>query len=400
VREKIDVADSEGTLLWITNDPARTRPVVEAIAREFKLGLRFSDYEGVSGLSRAGDFDMVGIELGGNPAPALALIRALTELTPRVTVFAASDDTSVATMRAALHAGASDFLALPLNPPDLHKALIRSAQAGGGVATSRGGTGDVITVCGARGGLGVTTIAVNLAVGLAALAGSEAALVDLDLQRGDVPAFLNLTPTQSLTTLATANGELDSVLLATALIRHRSGVLVLPAPLQIEEADAVTHEIVARAVQLLRSQCRYTVVDTARTITGTTLAAFEQSHRILVVTDLSVPGVRAAGRTVELLGRLNVPSQRVELLVTQIVPGPVNLKDAVRAIGKEPLHVIPRDEVAARDAMNEGIPLNGKPGGLPLAIRELASKLADVRDARKPKRAQLWQRLFSKERPT
>ena len=116
--------------------------------------------------------------------------------------------------------------------------------------------------------------------------------------------------------------------------------------------------------------------------------------------NLSVPGVRAAGRVVELLGRLNIPSQRVELVVTQVVPGPVSLKDAVRAIGKEPLHIVPRDEIAARDAMNEGMPLNGKPGGLPHSIRELASKVADVRDGNKPKREPLWQRLFTKERPT
>jgi len=394
------VADTEGTLLWISDDPARARAVVGAAAREFNLELRLSDHEGVSRLTRAGDFNIVGIELGANAAPALAMIKALAELTPGLAIFAASEDASVATMRAALHAGASDFLSLPLTLPDLHKALIRATQTGIGAGAVRGATGDVITVCGARGGLGATTIAVNLAVRFAALAPAGAALVDLDLQRGDVAAFLNLTPMQSVSAIAAAKGDVDSILLATALTRHRSGVFVLPAPLQIEEADSITHETVSVAINLLRSQFRYTVVDTARTITSTTVAAFEQSHRILVLTDLSVPGVRAAGRIVQLLGRLNVPSQRVELLVTQVVPGPVSLKDAIRAIGKEPLHVIPRDEIAARDAMNEGMPLNGKPGGLPHSIRELASKVADIRDGQKPKRGPLWQRLFTKERPT
>ena len=394
------MVDTKGTLLWISDDPARARAVVEAAAREFELEVRVSDYEGVSRLTRAGDFNLVGIELGANAAHALAMIKALAELTPGLAIFAASQDTSVDTMRDALHAGATDFLPLPLTLPDLHKALIRATQTGVGVGAVRGATGDVITVCGARGGLGATTIAVNLAVRFAALAPSGAALVDLDLQRGDVAAFLNLTPMQSLSAVAAAEGDVDSMLLATVLTRHRSGVFVLPAPLQIEEADAITHDAVSIALTLLRSQFRYTVVDTARTITSATVAAFEQSHRILVLTDLSVPGVRAAGRIVELLGRLNIPSPRVELLVTQVVPGPVSLKDAVRAIGKEPLHVVPRDEAAACDAMNEGLPLNGKPGGLPHSIRELASKVADIRDGNKPKRGPLWQRLFTKERPT
>ncbi len=135
------MADTEGTLLWISDDPARARAVVGAAAREFNLELRLSDHEGVSRLTRAGDFNIVGIELGANAAPALAMIKALAELTPGLAIFAASEDASVATMRAALHAGASDFLSLPLTLPDLHKALIRATQTGIGAGAVRGATG-------------------------------------------------------------------------------------------------------------------------------------------------------------------------------------------------------------------------------------------------------------------
>src|SRR5207245_10405969 len=119
--------------------------------------------------------------------------------------------------------------------------LIKFTQVEMKPAATRSVIGEVFTVCGARGGLGVTTLAVNLAVRMASSSGSEVALVDLDLQRGDVAAFLNLTPLQSLATIAAAHGELDAVFLRGTLTRHASGVFVLPAPPQIEDVDSIGH---------------------------------------------------------------------------------------------------------------------------------------------------------------
>jgi Flp pilus assembly CpaE family ATPase len=108
-----------------------------------------------------------------------------------------------------------------------------------------------------------------------------------------------------------------------------------------------------------------------------------------LVTDLSVPSVRAAQRTFELFVRLGLPSTRVDLLVTNTVPGPVALKDAVRAIGKEPLLMIPRDDTA-RESMNAGAPLNGgKPSPLVLTIADLARKVTGSPATQKAKRNRL-----------
>src|SRR5262249_56719183 len=101
--------------------------------------------------------------------------------------------------------------------------------------------GEVIAVGGARGGLGATTVAVNLATRLATLTAAETALVDLDLQRGDVAAFLNLTPVNSLANFAAASSEIDDLFLASALTRHANGALVLPAPPESAERDSARH---------------------------------------------------------------------------------------------------------------------------------------------------------------
>src|SRR6185295_2796348 len=138
---------------------------------------------------------------------------------------------------------------------------------------------------------------------------------------------LNLTPMQSIAAIAGARGDVDDIFLHGTLTRHTSGVFVLPTPINIEEADAVSHDDVKLALRLMRGQFRYIVVDTPRTITGASLAALEDADRILVLTDLSVPGVRGARRMVELLKRLGTPVERVEVVVSEAVRGPVELKE-------------------------------------------------------------------------
>jgi pilus assembly protein CpaE len=386
---------NQGTMLW-AGDGTPARELVEATARDLGLTVCFCALQELGDSSRASQSDVIAIETGADPARALALVAEVHGRLPQATILLASSDGSVGFIRQAIQAGASDVLSLPLQPSELHRALIRSVHAAPRRPAPAESGGEIITVCGARGGLGATTLAVNLAAKLVAVTGSEAALVDLDLQRGDVAAFMNLTPHNSLANLAAAPGEIDDVFLASTLTRHPNGVFVLPAPTEIEDADSVGHAEIKLALDLLRARFRYTVVDTARTITGATLAAVEASRRILLISDLSVPGIRAARRTADLFARLGIPADSVELLVSEAVAGPVSLQDASRAIGKTPFFVIPRDESSAVEAMNHGVPLNGKPTKLALAMAELATKVAGVPAAGKPRSGQLLRKLFGR----
>ena len=386
---------NQGTMLW-AGDGTPARELVEATARDLGLAVCFCALQELGDSSRASQSDVISIETGDDPARALALVAEVHGRLPQATILLASPDGSAGFIRRALQAGASDVLSLPLQPNELRRALIRSVHAGPRTAATAESGGEIITVCGARGGLGATTLAVNLASKLVAVTGTEVALVDLDLQRGDVAAFMNLSPHNSLANFATAPGEVDAVFLASTLTRHPNGVFVLPAPIEIEDADSVGHDEIKLALDLLRERFRYTVVDTSRTVTGATLAAVEASRRILLISDLSVPGIRAARRTADLLARLGIPAERVELLVTEAVGGPVSIQDAVRAIGKSPFFVIPRDESSAAEAMNHGAPLNGKPTKLALAMAELATRVAGAPAAGKPRPGQLLRKLFGR----
>jgi pilus assembly protein CpaE len=377
-------------LLWASAGTA-DRKLLDSAARAFELQLRICTPGELARLIRpTGDF--IGVELSDDPASGLAVIKELHSRAPGASIMVASPSEDVGMMRAAMQAGACDVLSLPLASNELHKTLLRLTQ----VATrapAAAADGQVITVYGVRGGLGTTTIAVNLAFKLGAAVGAETALVDLDVQRGDAAAFVNLVPVHSLATLASAPGEVDDIFLATAITRHPNGVSILGAPPTIEEAELVTEREVEIALPLLQSRFPFTVIDTPRAITSAVVAAWEHSTKLFILTDLSVPSVRAARRVFELLTRLE-GAVDAELLVTEIVPGPVELKKAVQVIGKEPFAVIPRDE-SAGSAMNDGVPLNGRPTRLAMALDALAGRIAGVEPGAKNTRGLLG-RFFPK----
>lgn len=387
---------AQGTLLWVGAAAGDARKVVEASARDLGLVVRFCTTEDVREAAAAASPDVIGLELPKGSGSGLSLVTQLAEAGDGAPTVVAAEDGSMAVMRAALEAGAVDVVALPPAGAELRKAIVK-AMATHIRKRRQASSGEVITVCGARGGLGATTLAVNLATRLAAL-GSRTALVDLDLQRGDVAAFLNLTPTESLAALAAARDRVDEVLLQTVLVRHGSGVVVLPAPLQIEEAESIDAADVDTALRLVSAEFRFTVVDTPRVVGTSLLTAAERSDRLLLLSDLSVPGVRAARRLLELLLRLGLQEDQIDLVVTHVVPGPVSLTEIASALGREPIAVIPRDEAAACGAMNAGVPLNGRQSGLTLAVSALAARLAGVQSTPKPARSQLLQRLFQSGR--
>lgn len=385
-------------LLWV-GEEGSGRELVESAAKEFALEARFCRPAEVLEVIRAARVDVIGLELLAEPRAGLALLRELHERLPRVTILAASADPSVSLIRAALDGGAMDMLSLPLARAELAKAFVKFRQTEVRNAAGRGVGGSVLSVYGARGGLGATTLAVNLATRLMSVAGTDTAIVDLDLQRGDVAAFLNLTPSQSIAAIVGARGEVDDLFLHGTLTRHPSGLFVLPAPPEMEEADSIADTDIEVIFRLLRAQFRWTVVDTPRTIHGPAVAALEQSDRTLVLTDLSVPSVRAAKRMLELLDRLGVPKEHLELIITEAVAGPLEVKEVVRALGHAPLAVIPRDAEGASKAMNSGAPIVG--GGIIGAIDEIASKLTGIRVAQRSKGGgALFRRIFAaKEAP-
>ncbi|CAL9514260.1 hypothetical protein SUDANB58_03715 [Streptomyces sp. enrichment culture] len=246
------------------------------------------------------------------PVPALELIREVALRFPAVGVILVTSDAGPGLFQAAMDHGARGLVALPLGYEELASRVQAVAQwsvgvrrhlgAGGDVLTGAGGT--VVTVSGAKGGVGATLTAVQLALAAQA-SGRAAALVDLDLQTGDVASFLDVQFRRSVVDLAAVD-DISPRVLADAVYRHDTGVALLLAPGEGERGEDVTDRAVRQIVNALRSRYEAVVIDCGAQLSGAGAAAVEMADTALLVTTPDVVAVRGAKRAVRMWERLQI----------------------------------------------------------------------------------------------
>ncbi|WP_309061935.1 AAA family ATPase [Streptomyces sp.] len=246
------------------------------------------------------------------PVPALELIREVALRFPAVGVILVTSDASPGLFQAAMDYGARGLVALPLSYEELASRVQAVAQwsvgvrrhlgAGSDVFTGVGGT--VVTVSGAKGGVGATLTAVQLALAAQA-SGRATALVDMDLQTGDVASYLDVQFRRSVVDLAAIN-DISPRVLADAVFRHDTGVALLLAPAEGERGEEVTDRSARQIVSALRSRYEVVVIDCGAQLSGAGAAAVEMADTALLVTTPDVIAVRGAKRAVRMWDRLQI----------------------------------------------------------------------------------------------
>jgi pilus assembly protein CpaE len=250
-----------------------------------------------------------------------SLLNALPE-TP-VIVYSSSRDIDLA--RQAMVAGARDFLTMPATSEDMTRSILSVLEAeerrrmrASGQTSSWGSEGSVITVFGAKGGVGKTTIAVNVAVALAQETTQSVVLVDGDNGFGDVAGMLDLTPERDLTDLMRDLGKVTRETLPKYLVRHASGLNVLSGPADTLNWRGVEPEAFGRALELLSKSHDIVVVDTAGLLTEVTVAALEKASLILWVVTTEFSCVKDSLRAIEALRVLSLPEERIHLIINDV----------------------------------------------------------------------------------
>ncbi|MEU6535290.1 AAA family ATPase [Streptomyces sp. NPDC047000] len=246
------------------------------------------------------------------PVPALELIREVALRFPAVGVILVSSDAGPGLFAAAMDAGARGLVTLPLGYEELANRVQAVAQWSVGVRRHLGHGGEVfggvggsvVTVSGAKGGVGATLTAIQLALAAQA-SGRSTALVDMDLQTGDVASYLDIQFRRSVVDLA-AISDISPRILAEAVFRHDSGVALLLAPGDGERGEEVTDRAARQIVSALRSRYEVVVIDCGAQLSGAGAAAVEMAERALLVTTPDVVAVRAAKRTVRMWDRLQI----------------------------------------------------------------------------------------------
>ncbi|OUM40046.1 AAA family ATPase [Arthrobacter sedimenti] len=264
----------------------------------------------------------------------------------------------------AMRAGVRDVLSPLADVASIRNQLERACQAFASRRRSDFGqhqgqqeNGLVIGVLSPKGGVGKTTIATNVAVGLGKLAPMSVVIVDLDLQFGDVATGLYLNPEYSILDAVSGAAIQDSMVLKAFLTVHPSGIYALCAPRNPADADRISTDQITQLLQQLAAEFRYVVVDTGPGLTEHSLSALEQCTDAIWVTGMDVPSVRGLRTGLDLLGRLNLlPESRHVVLNFADSKTGLSVQDVEATLGAPVDISIPRSRALSL-ATNRGVPL-------------------------------------------
>jgi len=286
-------------------------------------------------------------------APVAREIAVLREQTNAPIVLGLTGDHHDGLVDEALEAELSDILMLPQPANVIAFALRKAAR---GRASGQARASRVIMVSSTKGGTGKSSVAVNIAVGLAE-ARVRTLLIDLDVQFGDVGIVLGLDrPQQTLHDLAAAAGDLDIEKLRGYVITHESGLHVVPAPLRPEEGEAIDAARIATILQTARSVYDAIVVDTAPLFDGPMLTALDRSDHVLLVSTPDVPSMKNIRLALQTLDLLGFPVERVALVENRSgMPGGVSTREMAETIGRKIRYSLPEDAVVP-SSINAGTP--------------------------------------------
>ncbi len=295
--------------------------------------------------------------------PGIKEVQTLGQTHPLVGTVLIVDDLSTELLQRALRAQIGDVLRGPGEANELLESIARVADSLGGSPLSaarehRDDLGRLITVVSTKGGAGKSVVASNIGVLLAQETGRPAALLDADLQFGDIAIMLRIAPRHTIVDVMGVIRRLEPAVLQDLLLRHEpSGLLVLPAPVEPAFADQVGATDLVRIVNTLRSFCDYVVVDTAPQLTDLVLALLEESDDILLVCPPEVPTVKNAKLALQTFRLLNIPLSKVRLVLNRsTTKGKLDAGEVEKALQLKVEVEVPADS-AVPQAVNEGVPV-------------------------------------------
>jgi pilus assembly protein CpaE len=266
-------------------------------------------------------------------------------------------------LRRAMTAGAKDYLTKPFSGDELLQAIKQvhtNQQQRRKVVTFEPKApeeGKVITVFSAKGGIGKTTIAANLAVALADKAKGKVCIVDADLQFGDVSLFLNILPRATIADVVADIENLDDKVLAGYLTKYNQQVDVLAAPLRPEQAEMVAGVHLASVLKTLRCMYQYIIVDTVPAFSETTLAALDEADQILVVASMDLPTIKNVKLCLEIMESLSYNPDKIKLVLNRTnSEGGMDIREAEESLRRNFTATLPSDGKTVVTSVNRGTP--------------------------------------------
>lgn len=303
--------------------------------------------------------NIVLIDISENTEMALELVNKISLNHRSSLIFVTSKDSSKELMMRAMRAGAREFLSKPLDLEVLESAIDKSRI---NIYALDEDSDDckIFTVFSNKGGIGKTSVATNLAINLADMTGKKVAIVDLNLQLGDVTTFLDITPKFDISYVAENLNRIDEAFLLSTLEQYKDkNIYVLADPPYLEQAEEITPEQISIVLNVMKSIFSYVIVDTSSIFDGKTLSALDASDSILLVSMVNLPSIRNTQRCLDLFNRIGYSEDKIKLVLNRYMPDDeIGTEDVADVLNHEVYWKIPNNYFHMMASINKGIPIS------------------------------------------
>lgn len=287
-------------------------------------------------------------------------------------------DYSTNTIIKALRLGAKEFLPKPILKDDLIRVLtmLNSVSTESDSSQSK-----IISVYSNKGGIGKTTIAVNLAAELARVTKDKVALIDLNLQLGDISTFLNLNPPFDVNYVMRKLVDKSEDILIKGFEKYKdTSLYILADPSYIEQSESITPAMVTTLFAALKKVFSYIVIDMSSSIDPISLKILDSSDWILFTTIVNIPAIRNAQRCLNLFRSRKYPKDKVKIIINRYMDNDeINLEDIENTLGETIYWKIPNNYFTIMEAINKGetiTEINAK-SNIGNSFRDFATRVSD-----------------------
>lgn len=285
---------------------------------------------------------------------------------------------STNTIIKALRLGAKEFLPKPVLREDLVRVLsmLASISPENEVSQSK-----IITVYSNKGGIGKTTIAVNLTAELAKVTKDKVALVDLNLQLGDISTFLNLNPPFDVNYVIRRLIDKEENILIKGFEKYKDlSLYVLSDPSYIEQSESITTQQITTLFSALKKVFPYIVVDMSSSIDSISLKILDSSDWIMFTTIVNIPAIRNAQRCLNLFRSRKYPSNKVKIVINRYMENDeIKIEDIENTLGESVYWKIPNNYFTIMEAINKGVSISevNAESNIGNSFRDFAAKVSD-----------------------
>jgi len=344
--------------------------------------VRTIDYLQIHDADEAQHVNLLIHEVGSNADESFNHVESLLHSKEVDEVFLTSAHADQDLLMRAIRTGVKEFLIQPLNEEEIKQSLERFKMRQDKSSTVVPITpGHIINVIGAKGGVGTTTVAVNLAASLAEKKGVKSvALVDMNMLFGEVPLFLEIKPKHDLSEITKQVSRLDNTFLMNALSKSSAGVYVLPSPRHFDHNDALDPKVMDRILELMSRMFDYVIIDGGHPLNPMFLKLLATSDTVLLTAVLTLPCLTNIDKLLRSLLNLGYPVDKLIKVVMNryIKSSEISLDDAENGISKKIFWTIPNDYRTTLTAINQGKALSqiAKNAAITKSFKDLADCIA------------------------